>query len=1139
MAADFRITQSNLQRLEKPQEHSPSTDAEARDTLVRMAAELTNGQSVKSGYLRLIKEKDEFKLGTSVFGKKAENDQARDVVRSLIKQGYGEHAGVEAELQRYLQTRNQKIGTHSFVKLIKTLESHRPNSSESESSIAHEQLKSSNPKANTKLNGHVIGSSVEISRTLDETRGQVDNLSKLLRQSGQVSLDEQERIGTKAQELTDRAQNLERLDDAPAVVKDQLVALDEEVKKIQSLTGFLKEKSHLQNEIQWKGRHAELKVPTADEMSTLKNEFNRFEKSKGDLSERIRLEHDDAMATAVEQVLSSKIEVLNQLLKKHEALHARVEELLTKNERSAAAKMLLEADHHLTNDDLHKRLSSGAIQQQTKADVFQALLSARLERGDGRNARECLNSVSRLHLAAKNIDKLSAEDKSKLNEAFELGVRWTEALNPQHQQAFFSSLTLAEQLGILSRLTSPELRATLFGLLDFSSLPSMGAKLEVLNADEAIVAWHKTKELDKKVELFKHLNPAVQAQAMRPYLLRKRDGYVSLQENYAQLIKLDEGKGTINPMEERTKVFAKLTVEQQLKLLEPASGAPSNGTRIELIIALDEARKRSVWSHLLTTTEFVEDLIKDDDVKDDELWKLLSNDHTNLLLAMRPNGEDNKALLEKLQEDRPFVYSKVYLALLNSREDAWKLIHWAGNSKNLLKENGQYLKSLEGSASVFRSYVNSLNDQQKESLLVFFNQTLMPNTQEDLVVEDLVDDGFVGKLAGRYQLLSKDQREILGDARKLEELVKPNGFDAAAVKSLFHPVWCRHLAAAFASGNEEAALSPSTAASSDVFRSRANLVFDTSNKTVVIERHRLFANLVQVCKNIKDSGESKAKEGIYISVSPSRNSSDRFGHAMAASLSTEDGKKFLVKLYDPNLTNVWKQFKVSWYTDGEDGEDEEGDENIELSFTSNEGDQTLYFSSEADIDLGIDSLFGGAYCKENPVITLSFQPTTTVSLDPTNELAAWNTAVRFEDFEDTLLSIVKTGRIEVLKPFQEQLQAFSAAQKTHIRLHLKEWYLSEDLHYSRLDRVQRWKPRDRMKAELSLEDYNQLQKLTGLNKNLTLQQAVDSVNKALAQAQPYHIELLGKVQRLLDEMKTDREKVKKELQELVSSLEER
>ena len=92
----------------------------ARQLLRELAADLVqNDGTIRSGYLRISKNANEVNIKAGHLGSGA--TAATDLVRKLVVEAYGPQA--ETALNQYLTQRNStKVGTLSFVKLIKAME---------------------------------------------------------------------------------------------------------------------------------------------------------------------------------------------------------------------------------------------------------------------------------------------------------------------------------------------------------------------------------------------------------------------------------------------------------------------------------------------------------------------------------------------------------------------------------------------------------------------------------------------------------------------------------------------------------------------------------------------------------------------------------------------------------------------------------------------------------------------------------------------------------------------------------------------------------------------------------------------------------------------------------------------------------
>lgn len=118
----------------------------ARNTLHQMAVNLRSGTSgIKSGYLRLTQDAGGLTLGTNWFRSTTSTQSAVAMVKSLVETGYADNPEAKDKaleaLERYLRPmgNNHKLGTQSFVKLVRELEAQR--GEQTDNQLDHLQLK--------------------------------------------------------------------------------------------------------------------------------------------------------------------------------------------------------------------------------------------------------------------------------------------------------------------------------------------------------------------------------------------------------------------------------------------------------------------------------------------------------------------------------------------------------------------------------------------------------------------------------------------------------------------------------------------------------------------------------------------------------------------------------------------------------------------------------------------------------------------------------------------------------------------------------------------------------------------------------------------------------------------------------------
>lgn len=128
----WKITNDRIQR---SQSNGPtfnpkdpqSAHQEAKDRLREMALSLVDHKGqVKSGYLKLTQDRDGLKLGRRWFGANAATQDARALVSSLLNTAYADKPttlkAAQDALDQYLRRSNNRLGTQSFVNLVRQLQ---------------------------------------------------------------------------------------------------------------------------------------------------------------------------------------------------------------------------------------------------------------------------------------------------------------------------------------------------------------------------------------------------------------------------------------------------------------------------------------------------------------------------------------------------------------------------------------------------------------------------------------------------------------------------------------------------------------------------------------------------------------------------------------------------------------------------------------------------------------------------------------------------------------------------------------------------------------------------------------------------------------------------------------------------------
>ena len=125
----MKINANQFQRLDgqlkAADTQAPDATENAREELHRMAANIVgkNG-AIKHGYIKLVQaDGGAMRLGTrwSTSADGSTRD-ALSYVRSLVEKGYGDNPKVQAAIEHYVAAKGDRLGTHSFVKLVRELE---------------------------------------------------------------------------------------------------------------------------------------------------------------------------------------------------------------------------------------------------------------------------------------------------------------------------------------------------------------------------------------------------------------------------------------------------------------------------------------------------------------------------------------------------------------------------------------------------------------------------------------------------------------------------------------------------------------------------------------------------------------------------------------------------------------------------------------------------------------------------------------------------------------------------------------------------------------------------------------------------------------------------------------------------------
>jgi hypothetical protein len=389
MATNVRFSSDQIKIVSGRVESAQDKEA-ARTALVKMAVSLTNGQTVKSGYLRMIRDGDGLKLGTSLFGDRAEKEKARDLVRSLVRNAYGHHAGVEAEIDRYLAFRDQKIGTQSFVRLIKTLDGMegKPAGPTEE----NQRLAAAAPKQNANLRGERVESSVQLSRAVASVRLEVQKASaELALPEGAADPSLSVQVGAARSEHERlAAQPDHSLLKTPAV-QNELASLREQADKLERLGALLQQKQDLPVRLGSIGRAAKAdKTLPQSKVDDLRVRLDQAKETHEQLGTGMRQALSEDAAIAGQTSLQDQFKELTVLLDGHAAQRKTINSLIAEKNYGEAADLLITLDPALGPTAAQERLLPSRAEPGTGAKICEHLAHARLQRGHWRpDARHC------------------------------------------------------------------------------------------------------------------------------------------------------------------------------------------------------------------------------------------------------------------------------------------------------------------------------------------------------------------------------------------------------------------------------------------------------------------------------------------------------------------------------------------------------------------------------------------------------------------------------------------------------------------------------------------------------------------------------------------------------------------------------
>jgi len=1141
----------------------------ARDALVQMAVSLVSKDGrIKDGYLRVS---GDGRLGRGVFGKRAENQTANERVRALVTAAFGEHAGVTAEFDRYLAVRSNKIGTESFVKLVKTLNAVKPDALQKSMSDAPlmrreageaarwerlapmlQRLNEAQPKENTRLKAELISSSIQLT---DQNRALQSIFDEALAsfkagQPGGVP----NRLTTAIAGATEGAQRVKQsLGGAEQLIEresvkaevDRLDSLIDELTRLRDLAARQDELAKVAKPdgvpFNWKSK-GWLSSRELDRLSQQAGQARaNFDALARDVAVQLRGDLDEHALTPPQALLDLErgIAFHNQRREsicflidsgKHgeavTGLMAAYKETLPKHQAGALDPASLEsrcidlgfkyaADPAIRRAAIHEYLIEDALQHATTC-------FARLTGLDSQEALgECFAPGKPVAEANQASSARAIESALDLLKAFE-----SDALKTK----FITGLPTSLQLAILQGLEegSPERAACLAGLR-VAELPPRSGELGHLSAGEWINALGRMSRLADKIQTCSAIGVA----------------------QAGTVLARDENSPLSEP--DRTEIFKSLRKETQSELLAPGAQPISRELKLKFFKALDSQRQselltrlcegvrddvavdpealdylsdcyaaleedspalRLLLTRLSQTGKLVEyfaavghryayddddpfnsswifghldpavrksvlaSLLDDSSISEDYLTDLISQSAHELFDYF---GERDGALLDRVRARSEGLWSKAVLAAIDSAPNdevsaSWRSLPWKFANPDLAapsRLNGRFLKVFADNKSDFSAYLASLAVVDKAKLVQFFNG-LLPDTGDPFTASDLDDATIIDRISERMQVLKGPALNAILEGQVLAAQFAAVGLQPdPRVERLFHLVVCRHLAAAYVSGHETDVLRPQSA-DVELFRSRQNLIFETSSKIIPIEKTAMMGALLKVCGRIKADGKAPHSEGIYVTVTPSSAEGRGGGHALGILIEYggESGEvnadTFKLKFYDPNFTDAWREIDLTWEPGGK----------IRLNVTG----ETLSFEDPDDVNLGLDSLFRKYY--DNPVASLHFAPDSIVNLSVRGSPGVWNSDFDFSHFEDVFRNVCRSAGVKGLQALgKKYIDKLDDDQKRSVRKFIERDYLRDDGRpgfYSQV--IARWTPRARLKAEFPSEAYDRVKVLTGMSK---------------------------------------------------------
>lgn len=335
------------------------------------------------------------------------------------------------------------------------------------------------------------------------------------------------------------------------------------------------------------------------------------------------------------------------------------------------------------------------------------------------------------------------------------------------------------------------------------------------------------------------------------------------------------------------------------------------------------------------------------------------------------------------------------------------------NQELIKNNNGNFLKAYDDNILNLKEHIQAADEETRAQICTFLNKVIQPQT--DYTPTQIAQDGFPERLISDIESNSRELGQRVADAKK--DLNSQNGASvviAPPLERIFHQIVCRHLSSAYADGKIDALVDIGSAKNQDIFRSRANLIYELSPKSLALPKDRLMRALLDTADKMKVMGVQR--EGMYLILRPSIQSGTESGHALAITIEQhpKNPNSFVFSFYDPNLTQLARRMEYTPDPDGGGKLDLDG--------------LTLEFDDINDLCFHTDNMFLKEYYEENPMARLCFHPESDVEFQAHEELdyvsgavESFNPKTPYE-FLDLYKTIASSKNVSLLKMVREAVK---------------------------------------------------------------------------------------------------------------------